>query len=95
MPMNYIDRIFWMRAGFGVLGGSLSDILFSTDYVSGILFAIVVFLVTFYLVRSVWGKKFNPDDQRKLITTGLGSYALLFFFFWIFLFTLKVHYLVL
>jgi hypothetical protein len=91
MTINYADRIFWLRVGFGVVSGAISDILFGSDYVSGILLSVIVYLVTFYLVKALWGKKMKPEEQRKLYTTGLGSFALLFLFFWIFLFTLGVH----
>ena len=93
MTISYLDRIFWMRAGFGVTTGAISQLLFDSDYLSGILFAIVVYLGTFYLLRLLWGGKIKPEDQRKLYTSGLGSYILLFLFFWILLFTLGLHYL--
>jgi ATP/ADP translocase len=93
MTINYADRIFWLRVGFGVGSGALAQLLFDSDYVSGILLAVIVYLVTFYMVKALWGKQMKPEDQRKLYTAGLGSFALLFLFFWIFLFTLGVHYL--
>ncbi len=93
MTISYADRIFWMRAGFGVLTGAVSQALFNSDYLSGILFAIVVYVGTFYLARTLWGGKMKPEDQRKVYTAGLGSYILLFLFFWILLFTLGLHYL--
>jgi len=95
MTISYTDRMFWLRAGLGVLTGAVAQLLFDTDYPTGILFAVVVYLGSYYLVRHLWGSKLKPGDSRKLITAGLGSYALLFLFFWILLFTLGVHYLTL
>lgn len=91
MTISYGDRIFWLRVGLGATSGALSDLLFYNDYLSALLFLVVVFLATYYLVKTLWGGKMKPEDQRKLITSGLGSYILLFLFFWIFLFTLQVH----
>ncbi len=91
MTITYSDRIFWVRVGFGVLTGALSDLLFYSDYASAIAFAVTIYVVTFYLVKTLWGGKMKPEDQRKLYTAGTGSYVLLFLFFWILLFTLQVH----
>jgi len=93
MTISYADRIFWLRVGLGAASGALSDLLFYNDYPSAILFLVVLYLASFYLVRSLWGGKMKPEDQRKLYTSGLGSFILLFLFFWIFLFTLQVHFL--
>lgn len=91
MTISYADRIFWLRVGLGATSGALADVLFYSDYPSALLFLVVVYLATYYLVRSLWGGKMKPEDQRKLYTSGLGSYILLFLFFWFFLFTLQVH----
>jgi hypothetical protein len=93
MTITYTDRIFWLRVSLGFVVGASSQVLFDTDYTSGILLAITVYLASYYLVKQVWGGKLKPEDSRKLITAGLGSYALFFLFFWILLFTLGVHYL--
>lgn len=95
MTLNYADRIFWVRVGFGVLTGALSDLLFYSDYAFAVSFAVTMYVVTFYLVKLAWGGKLKPEDQRKLYTAGTGSFVLLFLFFWIFLFTLQVHLLTL
>jgi len=58
-----------------------------------VLFAIVIYLGSYYLVRKVWGPQFKADELNKMYTTGIGSYVLLFIFLYIFLFTLGIHYL--
>jgi len=93
MTISYSDRIFWIRVGFGITTGCVSQVLFDNDYPSGILLALVVYLATFYLVKTMWGSKMKAGDQRKLYTSGAGSFALLFLFFWILLFTVGVHFL--
>jgi hypothetical protein len=91
MTITYTDRMFWLRVGLGVFMGGVSEALFGTDYPSGILLAVVVYLASYYLVKRLWGAKLKEGDARKLYTAGLGSYALLFLFFWILLFTLGLH----
>jgi hypothetical protein len=63
------------------------------DYSTGILLGIFIFLASYYFLKVTIGKRFEKEDQRKIYTTGVGSFALLFLFSWILLFTLGVTYL--
>lgn len=63
------------------------------DYSTGILLGLFLFLASYYFLRATVGKKFAKDEQRKVYTTGIGSYVLLFIFSWVLLFTLGVTYL--
>jgi hypothetical protein len=65
----------------------------SPDYSTGILLGLFVYLATFYVLKWTVGKNFEKDQQRKIYTTGVGSYALLFIFSWVLLFTLGITYL--
>ena len=93
MAINKTDKIFWLRVGFGAVAGALAELLFGEDYQSGVLMAILVYLASYYLVRFIWGAQFKKEEMTKLYTAGIGSFALLFVFLYIFLFTLGVHYL--
>jgi hypothetical protein len=93
LQLTSLDKIFWTRACLGAVTGTASQLLFASDYQSGVLLATVVFLASYYLVRRLWGKGFKKEEQTKLYTTGLGSYIMLLVFFWILLFTLGVGYL--
>ena len=63
------------------------------DYSSGILLGCFLFIGSWYLFKNTIGKKFPKDEQNKIYTTGVGSFALLFIFTWILLYTLGVSYL--
>jgi len=63
------------------------------DYSTGILLGLFLFLGSYYFLKWTIGKKFPKDEQRKIYTTGVGSFALLFVFSWVLLFTLGVTYL--
>ena len=93
MAITTTDKIFWLRVGLGGVTGLLADLLFGTDYESAVLLALIVYLASFYLVRSVWGKQFKPNEVNKMYTAGVGSFVLLFLFLYIFLFTYGLHYL--
>ncbi|MGA2665997.1 MAG: hypothetical protein ABSF83_13745 [Nitrososphaerales archaeon] len=95
MAISKTDKIFWLRAGLGAIAGVLADALFGADDLSAILFVVLVYLASYYLVRNVWGSQFKEDEMNKLYTAGIGSFVLLFIFFYIFLFTFGFHYLTL
>jgi len=63
------------------------------DYSTGILIGLFIFLGSYYFIKLSIGKKFPKADQGKIYMTGLGSYALLYVFFWVFLYTLGITYL--
>ena len=91
MKISVLDRIFWLRSGLAAVTGVAVDYIFGTDWESGVLFAAVVFMGSYYLVRSIWGKSIKPDQTNKLITTALGSYIMIFLFVWILAFTVGLH----
>jgi hypothetical protein len=63
------------------------------DYSTGILLALFLFLGSYYLLRITVGKKFPKDQQGKIYMTGVGSFALLYIFTWVLLYTLGVTFL--
>ena len=63
------------------------------DYSTGILLGLFIFLASYYFLKYTIGKKFDKDGQRKVYTAGVGSFALLFVFSWVLLFTLGITYL--
>lgn len=91
MPLSVLDRIFWVRAGLAAVTGLTTDLVFGGDYVSGLLFGVVVFMASYYLVRALWGSEIKPDQNSKLYTTAIGSYIMIFLFFWILSFTVGFH----
>jgi len=112
LSLTVIDKIFWLRAGLGVVAGTIAELLtgckvmvpvpktggvciggLSPDYSTGILFGLFLYLATFYVLKWTVGKKGDKALERKLYTTGVGSYALLFLFSWVLLYTLGVTYL--
>lgn len=91
MAITKTDKIFWLRVGFGGAAGVAADYLFGKDYVSAVLLAMILYFASYYLVRWLWGSQFKVDEMTKMYTAGLGSFVLLFLFFYIILFTFGFH----
>jgi len=87
-----LDKLFWLRVGMGVLAGSLSAIIGndqveSTRVVLGFGIMIILFVVSYAIAKSM-RIPIPISDKKKLITTGYGSYFLMFIFCWILVNTL-------
>lgn len=74
-------------SGGACVGGAVPD------YSTGILLALFIFLGSYYLIKMTIGKKFPKEQQGKVYTAGVGSYALLYIFSWVLLYTLGITYL--
>ena len=87
------NTLFWMRFGFAIIGGAIATFLFEEidgneeRRWSSIIFMIVLFIITCFIAK---GMKINfpKADRKKLVTTGMGSYVLLYLFAWIMTYTL-------
>lgn len=87
-----LDKLFWLRVGMGVLAGSLSAIIGNNQAESsrvalGFGTMIVLFVISYVIAKSM-RIPILPTDKKKLITTGYGSYFLMFIFCWILVNTL-------
>ena len=86
-----LDKVFWLRVGLGILAGSISAIMGSSlEHHKGFLalgIAIILFIISYGLAKAL-RVPLLPSDKRKLLTTGYGSYFLMFLFSWILVNTL-------
>ena len=87
------NKLFWLRIGFAIIGGTMATFLFEgiehdeQHRWTSIGFMIILFLVTCFIAK---GMKINfpKSDRKKIVTTGIGSYIFLYLFAWIMSFTL-------
>ena len=86
-----LDKLFWLRVGLAVLAGTLSAIIGnpmqSHKGFLGLGIMIILFIVSIGMAKSM-KIPLLPSDKKKLITTGYGSYILMFIFSWILVTTL-------
>ena len=86
-----LDKLFWLRVGLGVLAGTLSAIIgdpiesYRLELGFGIM--IVLFIVSYVIAKGM-RIPIAISEKKKLITTGYGSYFLMFIFSWILVNTL-------
>jgi len=91
LPLRAFDKLYWLRAGFGVLAGILADQIFVGDLSSGILVGVIVYLSSFYIAKYVWFKDLDREHITKLYSTGLLAYVGYFVLGWILVFTFSVQ----
>lgn len=82
-----LDKVFWIRIGLGILAGILTAEIGDPMDVSGriglgIGIMIIMFIISYGVARSL-RIPILPSDKKKLLTTGYGSYFLMFIFSWI------------
>ena len=88
-----LDKVFWIRVGLGVLAGTLSAIIGqpitieTNRVVLGFGIMIVLFIVSYAIAKGL-RIPIAITEKKKLITTGYGSYFLMFIFSWILVNTL-------
>ena len=88
-----IDKLFWMRVVFAVIGGIAATFLFDGIEDSeehrwtSIIFMISLFLVTCFIAKAM-KINFPRSDRKKIVTTGIGSFIFMYLFSWIMSFTL-------
>jgi len=86
-----LEKLFWVRVILGVSAGTLSAIIgypmesYRLELGFGIM--IILFIVSYVIAKSM-RIPIAITDKKKLITTGYGSYFLMFIFSWILVNTL-------
>ena len=85
-----LDKVFWLRVSLGILAGTLSAEMggpLHHIHLVGLGVMILLFIIS-YGIAKVLRIPLLPSDKRKLLTTGYGSYFLMFVFSWILVNTL-------
>ena len=82
-----LDKVFWLRVGLGISSGAISALFggpLSTHerIFAGFGIMIVLFIISYGIAKAL-RVPLLPSDKRKLVTTGIGSYFLMFIFSWI------------
>ena len=85
--------IYWLRLVLGVVASSIStvvtllfDELSYTTFINGLTVALVVFLVSYYLLKA----KFSAivEKKSKIMTQGIGVYFFTWLVFWVLMYSI-------
>jgi hypothetical protein len=81
-----LDKLFWLRVGLAWLAGTLSALIGNSMQSHkgflGLGIMITLFIISIGIAKSM-KIPILPTEKKKLITTGYGSYVLMFIFSWI------------
>lgn len=94
--MKPLIQIYWVRFGLGVVAGVVStfvSMLSGTkpgvydvnSFLNGLTVALLVYLASYYLIRSVFSSK--VEKKSKIMSMGIGIYFFTWIVIWVFLFS--------
>ena len=87
-----LDKLFWLRIGLAVIGGTLATFIFEPIEGEERRWASIAFMIIIFIVSIFIGKAMNiqlpSSDRKKLVTTAIGSYIFIYLFVWIITYTL-------
>ena len=82
----------WIRVGLGALAGLISGLIgfvgttpptVNPNSYYGFYVAIFVYIASYYAAKYALGLGIMQKDRTKMVTQGIGSYIMMFLFFWI------------
>ncbi len=87
--MTPITQLYWLRVVLGIVAGVITAVVAPffgaasiNALIDSITIALLIYLVTFYILKGAFGKK--VEKQSKILSTGIGMY----FFSWLAFFVL-------
>lgn len=97
--MKPLETLYWLRFALGVVAalicvgyewalGLISPSLNMTTLFNGISFAVIIYILSYYVIRPKFILK--VENPQKILTTGIGIYILSWLVFWVFLYTVAL-----
>jgi PKD repeat protein len=85
MKLKTLNVIYCIRIGFAILAALIAslvvDLRVGSPLINGITVGLAVYLVSFYLLKWLFMNK--VEKPTKILTMGVGAYALTFIFCWV------------
>lgn len=94
--MKPLEMLYWSRAGLGVAIGVINALYdyFTgvlsrelqnqpsiNDFLTGLSFALLFFLITYYILKFFFSNKI--EKKTKILSTGIGAYFFLWLVVWV------------
>lgn len=87
-----LDKLFWLRIGFAVIGGIIATFIFEPIEGEERRWTSIGFMIGLFIITAFIGKgmkiQLPRSDRKKLVTTGIGSFIFIYLFMWIISYTL-------
>ena len=91
--MRPLPLIYWLRVILGIVSGAISTAVTIAGgerglntFLNGLTIALVVYLVTFYILKAKFVNK--VEKQSKIMTQGIGMYFFSWLVSWVLIYTL-------
>ncbi|MDH7478090.1 MAG: hypothetical protein QHH17_06900 [Candidatus Bathyarchaeota archaeon] len=95
--MTIIEKIYWIRLLLGIVAALAStaytqarvvpiDVVDYSVFLNGISIAIIVYIISFYIMKFKWATK--VEKSQKILTTGVGIYFISWLVFWVLFYTI-------
>jgi len=84
--MEPSNVLYWGRVGLGVLAALICTLLRLDDFLSGLAFGILFYILTFYILK----RRFVAQIEKpsKVFTMGIGAYFMSWIVSWTLFYTL-------
>lgn len=88
--MTPVVQLYWLRVALGIVAGAITAVIAAffgsindiTTLVNSITVALLIYFVTYYIIRGYYKNKI--EKQSKILSTAIGMY----FFAWLSFFVL-------
>jgi hypothetical protein len=85
--------LYWIKLALGIVAAGLSTIvamlrdeLSFTTFMNGLTIALLVYIISYYLLKARFASK--VEKQSKIMTTGIGIYFFTWLVFWILIYSI-------
>lgn len=83
--------LYWSRVGLGILSALICTLLRLDDFISGLSFGVLFYILTFYILKRRFATQI--EKPSKVFTTGIGAYFMSWIVSWTLFYTLTLWFL--
>ena len=89
--MEPLNILYWSRVGLGILAAVVCTLLRLDDFLSGLAFGILFYIITHYILR----RRFVAEAEKpsKVFTMGIGAYFMSWIVSWALFYTIQALWL--
>ena len=86
--MEPLNILYWSRVGLGILAALICTLLRLDDFVSGLAFGLLFYIITYYILK----RRFvaYAEKPSKVFTMGIGAYFMSWIVSWALFYTIAL-----